>query len=93
MAPGFRAAFLQFPDLHFVFFGELEQALFGERIGTLCETAAAFCLLPEEIDIHDAIGYFEGMNVGPLSMFVSKSSVEDLKRKGSSVHRIDANDG
>jgi hypothetical protein len=76
VSPGFRATLLELPDLHLVFFGELEQALFGERIGTLCETAAAFYLLPEEIDIHDAIGSFEGVNVGPPSMFVSKSSIE-----------------
>ncbi|MBN9149031.1 MULTISPECIES: hypothetical protein [unclassified Nitrobacter] len=57
--PGFRTAFLEFLDLQFVFFGELEQALFGERIGAFCKTAAAFCLLSQEIDIHDAIGFLK----------------------------------
>ena len=71
MAPRFRATFLELLDLCFVFFGKLKQTLFGERIGSLCETAAAFCLLLQKLDFHDVIRVMNAWNQS-ASMLVIK---------------------
>ncbi|WP_347264874.1 hypothetical protein, partial [Nitrobacter sp.] len=60
--PKHRVASIKLLDPRLVFLGKLEQALFGEGIGSLCEAAAAFCLLLQKLDIHDVISVMNSWN-------------------------------